>query len=194
MNKQIFKENWGELSEAMRALTQKQRLFVWHYITEVGKAPYGAQTRAARKAGYGTATTDAHGFARLAYQAMSDPKVQNALTEEARRIVRAGSVEASNALMEVVRDKSHRDRMRAVSIILERTFPTISHQNVNVVHQHVVSSLDEELEEYLTLKKIASPEKLKELFGGNRLPVLENLEKERAEKAKTIEGEVIENE
>jgi phage terminase small subunit len=194
MNKQLFKQNWGELSETMRALTQKQRLLVWNYITEVGKAPRGAQTRAARKAGYGTPTTTTRGMAQLAYQAMSDPKVQNALTEEARKIVRAGSVEASHALMEVVRDKSNKDRMRAVSLIMERTFPVISQQNVNVLHQHVVSNLDEELEEYLTLKKIASPEKLKELFGGNRLPVLENLEKERAEKAKTIEGEVIENE
>lgn len=194
MNKQLRKENWGELSETMRQLTPKQRLFVWHYITEVGKKPYGAQTRAARKAGYGTPTSSLQSMAQMAYQVMSDSNVQAAVGEAAREIIRAGSIEASNAIMETIRDKNNKDRMRAASLVLERTFPVISHQNVNVLHQHVLSSIDEELEEYLTLKKVASPEKLEELFGGNRLPILEDLEKERAQKAKLVEGEVIENE
>ena len=154
MNKQLRKENWGELNETMRELTPQKRLFVWHYITEVGKRPYGAQTRAARKAGYGTPTSSVQSMAQMAYQVMSDPEVQAALSEHAREIVRAGSVEASHALMEVVRDKANPQRMRAVSLIMERTFPVISHQNVNVLHQHVLSSIDEELEEYLTLKKV----------------------------------------
>jgi phage terminase small subunit len=187
-------ENWGGLSEAMRALTPKQRQFVWHYVIEVGKKPYGAQTRAARKAGYGTTTSDARAMAQMAYQVISDPKVQVAIEEEARKIIRVSSIEASHVFLATMRDKKNPQQLRAASFIMERAWPAITHQNVNVLHQHVLSSIDEELEEYVTLKKVASPEKLKELFGGNRLPVLEDLEKERAQKMKTIEGEVIENE
>ena len=45
-------ETWGELGPAMRDLSEIQRRFVRHYIAEVAVRPHGAQTRAARKAGY----------------------------------------------------------------------------------------------------------------------------------------------
>jgi hypothetical protein len=58
----------------------------------------------------------------------------------------------------------------------------------------VISRDEEELEEFRAAIEIgATPAKLRELFGGNRVPVLERLDAaDRASKAKVVEAEVIE--
>ena len=105
-------ENWGELGPAMRDLSEIQRLFVRYYLVEVTRKPYGAQTRAARRAGYKMtgATLSKH-----AHELLKDPtrneKIIAALNEEARKITRgAGYAEAVVAALKVrVRDPTSRD-------------------------------------------------------------------------------------
>jgi hypothetical protein len=103
-------------------------------------------------------------------------------------IVRTGAPEASNALLNMVRDPTHKDHGRAVEMVLARTDPieSRSHHSVDVVHK--VEDLDREaLEELRALRQIGtSREKLLELYGPNGLDRIEALE---ARHAKVIEGE-----
>jgi hypothetical protein len=182
---------WGAMGPAMRALPNGQwRDFVEFYLLE--KPGHGAQTRAARRAGFGNANTTPLNLARIASRLMRDDRIQSALAEEARKIVRGGGVEASKALMNLVRDPEHRDHARAIAMVLARTDPEIQRHDLNVTHR-VVDPVEEELEELAAAKALgADHAMLTQLFGGNRLPYLERLELERSSnKAKVIDGKMI---
>ena len=187
-------KTFGELSPALRALPNSQwRDFVQFYLLE--KPGHGAQTRAARRAGFGTADTTPLNMARIASRLMHDDRIIAALSEEARKIVRGGGVEASKALMNLVRDPEHRDHARAIAMILARTDPEIQRHDLHVTHK-ILDPVEEELEELRAARAIgATREKLLELFGGNRLPFLERLELQRqSDKAKVIDGKTIDAE
>jgi phage terminase small subunit len=190
-------ETWGELGPAMQALTEIQRRFVRHYIVEVAIKPQGAPTRAAIAAGYKSKSRAAAG--KLASDMLHEPtrneKIIAAINEECRKYVRAGHPEAVAALFNVIRNPDHKDHVRAVSIVLDRTDPVVSHHDLNVTHRHI-DPVREELEELAALRALGTArEKLLELYGGNGLARLERLEaaelEQRAVKAKLIEGEVI---
>jgi hypothetical protein len=80
-------------------------------------------------------------------------------------------------------------------MLLDRVDPVVSHQHIDVTHKHVDAD-QEAIEELRALRQLGTArEKLIELFGGNGLVRLEALEAadtaQRAQNAKTIEGEVI---
>ncbi|MGA8696884.1 MAG: hypothetical protein WB689_24215 [Xanthobacteraceae bacterium] len=188
------RKEWGSIGQAMRALPNNQwRAFVEFYLLE--KPGHGAQTRAARRAGFGNASSSPLNMARIASRLMRDDRIQAALSEEARKIIRGGGVEASKALMNLVRDPEHRDHARAIAMVLARTDPEIQRHDLHVTHK-ILDPVEEELEELRAARAIgATREKLLELFGGNRLPFLERLELQRqSEKAKVIDGKMIDAE
>jgi hypothetical protein len=85
---------WGELGPAMKALPNaKQRAFVTFYILE--NPGRGAQTNAARRAGYGNARTKPIDMAHIAWRLMSDERIQAAIAEEARKVLRGCAPEAA---------------------------------------------------------------------------------------------------
>ena len=183
---------WGTMGPAMRALPNNQwRLFCEFYLLE--KPGHGAQTAAARRAGFGNANTTPLNMARIASRLMRDDRILAALSEEARKLVRGGGVEASKALMNLVRDPEHREHARAIGMVLARTDPEIQRHDLHVTHK-ILDPVEEELEELSAARAIgATREKLLELFGGNRLPVLERLELQRqSDKARVIDGKMIE--
>jgi phage terminase small subunit len=187
-------KNFGEYGPAMRALNARQRLFVEFLILE--PPTVGAQTRAARRAGYGTARSTALTMAQLAYQLTRNEKVLAAIAEEARKLLRAGGVEATKALLNLVHDNAHKDHIKAVDMVLKRTDPEIERHDFNVTHK-ILNADEEELEELRALRQLGTTRsKLLELWGGNGLARLEKLEAEdnerRASKAKVIDGEVVE--
>jgi hypothetical protein len=192
------KENWGELGPAIRALTQMQRDFVRHYLAESMIKPYGAGVRAAVAAGYmgkNRASTSKIAHFML-HDRTRNEKVQAAITEESRRLLRFGAPEALGALFALVRNPEHKDHIHALRMVISRTDPEVSRQDVNVTHRHIDPD-QEELEELRAMRALdVSREKLIEMFGGNGLARLEKLEaaeqQRRAAKAKIIEGEVIE--
>jgi len=187
LNQAPDRKDWGELGPAMQALNERQRSFVEHYLR---LAPArGAQTDAARRAGYRGSTK--LNMARIASHLMRDPKIVAAIAEEAKKIIRGGSADAAKALMALVQDPKHRDHARAIDMVLARTDPEVSIHDVKV--SHTVVDLDEEgLEELRALRQLGTArEKLVELFGPNGLDRLEALEARRADKAKVIDGEVI---
>jgi hypothetical protein len=111
----------------MRALpNDKWRSFVWHYLSEPPR--YGAASRAARAAGYGTRSKKSHNLNVLAYRLMHDLRMIAAIAEQSKLVVRAGAPEAVNALYNMIRDPSHKDHGRAVAMVLDRVDPVVSHQ------------------------------------------------------------------
>lgn len=190
-------ETWGELGPAMRDLSDIQRRFVRHYIAEVAVKPHGAQTRAARQAGYRmtgpTLTKHAHD---LLHDPLRSEKIIAAIAEESRKVIRVGHPEAVAALFSVIRDSAHKDRVRAITAVLDRTDPIVSRHDLNVTHR-TVDPDREALEELKALRKLGtSRDKLLELYGPNGLDRLEMLEAtesaHRAAAAKIIDGRATE--
>ena len=187
-------ESFGEMGEAMRALpNDRWRAFVRHYCSLSG---YGAPTEAYRRAGFGATSTkkiqaiDAHHL-------MRDDRIIAAIAEESRKILRGAHPEAINTVIEVMRDSQHKDRLKAANVILDRTDPQVTLQNISVTHK-TIDPDQEALEELAAVRSIgASREKLIELFGENDLARLEKLEarqnSRRAEEAKMIEAKVVDN-
>jgi phage terminase small subunit len=189
------KELWGEWGPAVRALPNaKWRAFVEFYLLE--EPTRGAQTRAARRAGFGTAKTKPLYMARISSRLMADARMQAAIAEEARKMLRGAAPEAVKALHELVRNPEHKDHARGIAMVLARTDPEITRTDMQVTH-HIVDPDREALEELRAARALgASRETLIGLFGGNYLPKLEQLEAteldRRAASAKVVDGEVIE--
>jgi phage terminase small subunit len=190
------RDDWPQLGQAMNALpNNKWRNFVEFYILE--GPGHGAQTNAARRAGFGKPTTKPLYMARIASRLMADPRMQAALAEEARKIVRGGSPEAAKALLNLIRNPDHKDHARGIAMLLARTDPETVRHDVSVTH--VVIDEDEEArQELAALRALGTArEKLLELYGANGLARLEAQEAaesaRRASQAKVIDGEVIEN-
>ena len=188
-------ETWGELGPAMKALpNDRWRMFVELYLLE--KPGHGAQTRAARRAGFGYPSTKPVNMARIASRLMSDDRIIAALSEEARKIVRSSAPEAARALINLVRDPAHKDHGRAIAAVMDRVDPITSRHEIDVTHR-TVDPDQEAIEELRALRKLGtSRERLLELYGANGLDRIEALEAadavRKADAAKLIEGKVIE--
>jgi hypothetical protein len=191
-------DDWGALGPAMRALPNPRwRAFVEFYLLETTangrKNNYGSQANAARKAGFGEPKTTAHSMAHIGWRLMRDDRVIAAIAEESRKIVRAGAPEAAKALLNLVRDSSHKDHARGIAMLMARTDPEVQLHDMQVTHR--IADPDEEAIEELRAARAlgATREKLMELFGGNYLPRLERMEaaelERRAANAKTIDVE-----
>jgi hypothetical protein len=190
MTEAVAPDNWTELGPAMRVLTERQRAFVHAYLTE--KPGYGALTRAYRRAGYRNPGGVARTLSKTAHSLSRHPKIVAAINEEAKKIIRGvGHAEAVAAIMNMIRDPSHRDHARAVDMILARADPAISKQSIDVVHR-TIDPDQEALEELRAARKLgATRDKLLELYGPNGLDRVEALEARdnarRADAAKVIE-------
>jgi hypothetical protein len=190
----VMRPEWGELGPAMKALPNDQwRAFIEFYLLE--KPGHGAQTNAARRAGFGNPKTTPLNMARIASRLMRDPRMQAAIAEVARQIVRGGAPEAAKALLNLVRNPEHRDHARGIDMLLSRADPIISKQQIEVTHK-TIDPDQEALEELRALRALdTSRGKLLELFGPNGLERLELLEAtdraRRADQAKVIEGELV---
>jgi hypothetical protein len=185
-------KDWGEYGPAMRALSARRRAFVEFLILE--PPTIGAQTRAACRAGYGTPHSTPLTMAKISSRLVRDEKILAAINEEARKLLRAGGLEATKALLALVHNPEHRDHARGIAMTLARTDPEIERHDFNVTHT-VLDPDAEALEELRALRQLGTAhEKLLELFGGNGLARLEQLEaadvERRAATAKTIEGQV----
>lgn len=188
------REDWGQLGPAMKALpNERWRNFVRALVMQ--KPGHGALVRAARAAGFGRDSKPST-LAKFAHNLSRDERVIAAITEESRKVIRVGSVEAANALMNLIRNPEHRDHGRALAMVLDRADPPVSKHSVDVVHR-VVDPDQEALEELRALRQLgATREKLLELFGPNGLDRIERLDAadavRRAAEAKVIDGDVIE--
>jgi hypothetical protein len=188
-------ETYGEMGPAMRALPNARwRSFVEFYLMlpPSRTGAFSNQAEAARRAGFGTARTSNTNIARIGYRLVQDERIQAAIAEEARKLLRGGGFEAVKQLLSIVSNPEHKDQCKAIGMVLARTDPEVTRHDMNIVHRHIDPE-QEELEELRALRELGtSREKMLQIFGGNRLPVLEAREAEqRARSAKVIEGEVV---
>jgi len=130
-----------DLGPAMRELSEPQRRFVLAMV-EMGTDNY---TAAARVAGYGG--TDGATLV-AAHRLSHNPAVQAAIREEADRRLRAGAILAASALIEIVADKSHKDRFKAADRLLERAGMLVENINRTIVEDH---RTDKEIEQAIIL-------------------------------------------
>jgi hypothetical protein len=157
---------------------------------------FSNQAEAARRAGFGTAHSHDTTMARIGYRLVQDERIQAAIAEESRKMLRGGGFEAVKQLLAIVSNPEHRDQIKAIGMVLARTDPEVTRHDMNIVHRHIDPD-QEALEELRACLKLNVPrEELINNFGGNRLPgLLEQLEdadrERRAASAKVIEGQVI---
>jgi predicted protein tyrosine phosphatase len=185
----IAPQDFGNWGPAMRALpNDRWREFVYRLVRE--KPRKGALVAAARAAGFCKNSTPAIA-AKLAWKMAHDERAVAAITEESRKILRVAFPEGTNALLNLVRDPTHKEHGRAIALLLERTFPAETRHHVEVIHK-TIDPDEEALEELRALRALATPrDKLIELFGHNGLDRIERLEAadklRRANEAKAID-------
>jgi hypothetical protein len=184
----------GEWGPCMKALpNQMMRDFVYSLVRQ--KPRRGALVAAAREAGYCKNSTPSIA-AKLAWKLAHDPRVVAAISEESRKILHVAFPEGANALINLIRDPTHKEHGRALGMLLDRVFPAESRHTVEVTHK-VIDPDQEALEELRALRQLGTArDKLLELFGHNGLDRLEMLEAadnaRRAREAKVIDAQIVE--
>lgn len=123
-----------DLGPAMRALEPRRRAFVVAMI----EAPHLSYTQAALRAGYsgtpGSLGVQAH---RLAHS----EKVLAAYHEEANKRLRAGAILGASVLVQIARDNTHKDQLKAAMTLLNRVG---LHEKTE--HKHVVERPTDDIE------------------------------------------------
>jgi hypothetical protein len=190
-------EEWGQLGPALKALPNPRWIaFVEFYLletyTNTHKNNYAAQARAARKAGFGSPKSTSRTMAHIGWRLMRDDRIIAAISEESRKLLRAGAPEAVKAVHAGVRNSDHKDHARFVAMVLDRADPVESRSFVEVTHKTIDPDM-EALEELRALRQLGtSRDKLFELFGQNGLDRLERLEAvdtlRRSSEAKVIDN------
>jgi phage terminase small subunit len=132
---------------------------------------HGAMAAAARMAGYEQSTP--HVLTATANRLMRDPKVQAAIAEETKRRLRASGPQAVVTIQDIMGDPLHKDRLKAAVQVLDRLDPVTQRLEAHHVHE-VVDRETELFEAFKAAKEFgASQEKLIELFGFSKVPMLE---------------------
>ena len=122
----------------MAALSEKRRALVVALFDDDAPAR-GAGTFAARRAGYGTATSDARSLKTIASRIIHDDAVQEAIKEHSHRVMRAIPPEAIRALKKLIADPTHPQHMRAIAVVLTapiRCKPCIPSSSKKIAPRH----------------------------------------------------------
>lgn len=176
-----------ELGPRMQALPERERKFVWFYLTNDGP-PNGAQ--AARDAGYSDA---AEGAKVRAHALLHRERVILALEEVGKKAFRGLLGPAVKAAAGLIQNEKHVDHSKAVFTTLARLgLGEKSSLDVNVNGEVTVNHTDSALNDLRTLLGLGvAREKLVEIFGFSGLSRYERMLAEMDAKApKVIEGTV----
>ena len=183
----------ARLGPKMLALSEKQQRFVIALFTTVMPG-YGAPTKAARVAGYGTPTSSPSSMATISSRLMNDERVLEGMREYGERFIRSTAPAAIRAMISLILTPSHKDHGRAVGMLLDRVHPSETRQVVDV-HHHTVDHTAEAIAQLRMLKGLDVPRaKLEQVFGFSGLARYERLlEIEEAKKSpRLIEGTAVE--
>jgi len=175
----------------MQLCTERERLFVFHYVELGGSIGCGA--KAAKLAGYsqhlGTSRVRAHMLLRR-------QRVLDALDEVGRQAFRALMVPAVMAAGRLIQDRKAKGHVAAVFSTLSR-LGIVERTGVDVAvsGEVLVSHTEQAVESLRILKDLGvSREKLEEMYGYSGLERYEGLLAKRAGGMKQIEGEVVSRE
>lgn len=112
--------------------SDRHRAFV-RFLYEV-RPGHGAFVKAAKAAGFGTVTSSPQSMATIASRLAHDERVLEAIAEEDQKRIRASAPRAIGALSRLIEDPRHRDHVRGLAMVLDRTMPVQTVHNVNVEH------------------------------------------------------------
>ena len=172
-----------ELGPKMLACSERERKFVWFYVTNMDEN--GAQ--AARDAGY----SDVGEAAKVrAHYLLHRERVLAAIEEVGRKAFRGQLIPAIRANSRMLQNEKHPDHAKTVQSTLSRLgLVERSGIDVNVSGDLTVNHTDQALNDLRALLALQVPrEKLVEIFGFSGLS---RYEKMLAEAPKLIEGEVV---
>lgn len=113
----------------MTDLTEPQRSFVRHYVDLGGENA----TEAARRAGYGT-NSDTQAV--IASNMLTQPRILAALRELADQRLRSGVVIAASVLVEIAKDRFHKERYKAAVELLNRAGLVVEGVSRIIVEDH----------------------------------------------------------
>lgn len=169
----------------MQALPERERKFVWFYLTNEGP-PNGAQ--AARDAGYSDAS---EGAKVRAHMLLHRERVILALEEVGKKAFRGLLGPAIKATAALIADSKHSDHAKTVSATLSRLgLVEKSGVDVTVSGELTVNHTDQALNDLRTLVGLGvAEEKLIEIFGFSGLSRYRKMLVEQEARApKLIEG------
>jgi hypothetical protein len=148
-----------ELGPKMMALSERHRSFVAALFDEDAPAfGSGMLNHAARKAGYlGKAVSVT--ASRIAYR----PDVQAAIKEFSHLAIRAVSPDAIRAVRNALSDRTHKDNIRAASLVLERVLPIETMHHVKVEQEYVPPSIEATRAVLARIKELAAQAGLPQL-------------------------------
>jgi hypothetical protein len=113
--------------------SDRHRMFVLS-LYEIPRG-YGAHVKAAKMAGFGTATTSAKSWSVIASRLAHDDKILGAMHEEDERRIRASAPRAIRALAHLIEDPDHKDHGREIAMVLDRVHPAETTHTVKVEHR-----------------------------------------------------------
>lgn len=162
----------SSLGPKMLALTEAQRAFVIALVTTGG----GNNAQAAAIAGYGGSDV----AQRVAgHHLAHNPKVQEAIREEAEKRLRSGALLGASVLIEVAMDPLHKDRVKAAESLLNRSGLLVETQQ-KITVEHIDSRSTAEIQR----QTLALAERL-----GVKLPQIESrVIDAECEEVGTLEG------
>lgn len=139
-----------ELGKAMAAILPQQRAFVVAYVNSAT----GNASQAARAAGYGdTSETEEQRktAAKVAgHRLIHDAKILAAVKELAQARIEANAFKAASVLVEIAEDPTHKDRLKAAEMLMNRAGMLVVNES-KVVHEHRVEARSTILEKIRTI-------------------------------------------
>jgi hypothetical protein len=126
----------SKLTPAMRALPNDmwRAAAVARFMVKPG---YGANTEAARMAGFGA--NGKPGNLRItAHQIFHDARMLEALHELGEQYLKQGVPDAIAVVQEIMADTKHKDRLAAAKMFIDRAHPIESHHHVTVERTETV--------------------------------------------------------
>lgn len=182
-----------ELGPKMQACSERERKFVWFYVTNAADGDKPNASQAARDAGYADPGAENATVRVQAHALMHRERVLSAIEEVGKKAFRSLLVPAVMATSKLINDPKSPDHAKAVMSTLSRLGVTErSGIDVNVSGEVQHSHTDAALNDLRTLLSLSVPEeKLIEIFGFSGLSRYRKMLAEADAKAPlTIEGTV----
>jgi phage terminase small subunit len=179
-----------ELGPKMQACSERERKFVWFYVTDNDENA----SEAARKAGYADPGKDSASIRVQAHALMHRERVLAAIDEVGRKAFRGLLIPAVKATSKLIQNEKHPDHAKTVQSTLSRLgLVERTGVDVNVSGEVQHNHTDQALDDLRALLALQVPrEKLVEVFGFSGLSRYEKMLAEQDARApKLIEGEVV---
>jgi hypothetical protein len=176
------------LGPKMRALPNDRwrAAAVARFMVKPGTVPGGGNTGALRAAGFGNAdgTTTPRSMKATAYHVFHDPRMLEALHELGEQYLKIGVPDAIAAVIQILDDPKHKDRLKAAQIFIDRAHPVSTLHHVTV--EHKIDYTKQALEELAAFRRLGvAREKLEQVYGRDGLY---HLEQQLDGSPKVIEG------